>query len=232
MATLQADVAAGEPAAAQAAWLTAHLTWLQIGQDDGAYGAFGDLGRQIDGTAAGLVGGTADPGFSGFHKVELDLWTRHDLGAAGTDTAALAALVGRLTPARVRADLSLSAASVAAWTLRSHEVLEDALRDSLSGDDDYGSGTDLASVTADTAATREVLTLLAPLITPRAPYLLGIASGRLRTLTAAVTATQVSGRWVAVEALPATQRRRVDAAIGAALETLARVPDLLALGGT
>ena len=27
-------------------------------------------------------------------------------------------------------------------------------------------------------------------------------------------------------------RRRVDAAIGAALETLARVPDLLALGGT
>jgi hypothetical protein len=30
--------------------LTAHLTWLKIGQDDGAYGAFGELGRAIDGT--------------------------------------------------------------------------------------------------------------------------------------------------------------------------------------
>ena len=87
-------------------------------------------------------------------------------------------------------------------------------------------------LTADVSVTRGMLRLLSPLITPRAPYLLGIASGRLRTLTAAVAATQVSGRWVAVEALPATQRRRVDAAIGAALETLARVPDLLALGGT
>jgi iron uptake system EfeUOB component EfeO/EfeM len=232
VAALRAAIAAGDLAGAQAAWLPAHLTWLSIGQDDGAYGAFGDLGRQIDGTAAGLVRGVSDPGFTGFHKVEYDLWHRGDLGAAAADTARLAALVSRLTPARIAADLSLGAASVSAWTLRSHEVLEDALRDSLSGDDDYGSGTDLASVTADVAATREVLHLLAPLISPRAPYLVGTARGQLRTLDAAATATQVDGRWVAVSALPALARERINAAAGAALETLARVPDLLALGGT
>jgi hypothetical protein len=85
--------------------------------------------------------------------VELDLWTRHDVSAAAGDAAGLAALVARLTPARIAADLPVDAASLSAWTHRSHEVLEDALRDSLTGDDDYGSATDLASVTADEAPT-------------------------------------------------------------------------------
>jgi high-affinity iron transporter len=232
VAALRAAIGAGDLAGAQSAWLTAHLTWLAIGQDDGAYGAFGDLGREIDGPAAGLVGGVADPGFTGFHKVELDLWARGDLGAAAAGAARLAGLVAKLTSARIVADLSLDAGSLSAWTLRSHEVLEDALRDSLTGDDDYGSGTDLASVTADVAATREVLHLLAPLISPRAPYLLGTASGQLRALSSAITATQVDGRWVAVTTVPAAQRERVNAALGAALETLSRVPDLLAPGNT
>lgn len=233
---LQGAIVAGDLAGARADWLTAHLSWLDIGQDDGAYGAFGDLGREIDGTAAGLVGGVGDPAFTGFHKVELDLWGGAGASgvpaAAGSDAARLAALVARLTPPRITADLSLGVASLAAWTLRSHEVLEDALRDSMTGDDDYGSGTDLASVTADITATREVLRLLTPLITPRAPYLLGTVSTQIRSLVSAVTATQVDGHWVAVTAIPATRREHINAALGAALETLSRVPDLLALGGT
>jgi hypothetical protein len=65
VATLVATVIAGDLAGAKSAWLTAHLTWLKIGQDDGAYGAFGELGPAIDGTAAGLVLGIADPHFTG-----------------------------------------------------------------------------------------------------------------------------------------------------------------------
>ena len=84
VATLADDLRGGDVAAAESDWLTAHLTWLDIGQDDGAYGAFGDLGRQIDGTAAGLVHGTADPGFTGFHRIEFDLWTRDDIAAAAS----------------------------------------------------------------------------------------------------------------------------------------------------
>ena len=73
--------------------MTAHLAWLDIGQDDGAYGCFGALGGEIDGTAAGLVGGTASPQFTGFHKIELDLWTDGNLTAAAADTATLQQLV-------------------------------------------------------------------------------------------------------------------------------------------
>lgn len=68
LGTLNARLAAADVPGAKAAWLAAHLSWLRIGQDDGAYGAFGGIGRQIDGTAAGLVDGTADPAFTGFTR--------------------------------------------------------------------------------------------------------------------------------------------------------------------
>lgn len=232
VAALRAALGSGEVAEAEAAWLTAHLTWLSIGQDDSAYGAFGELGRQIDGTTAGLPGGAANPRFTGFHRVELDLWGRHDVAAASRDAATLAGLVQRLGRVSLVTALPATRLGVTNWTLRCHEVLEDALRDTLSGSDDEGSGTGLASVTADVAATRELLGLLAPLLAPRAPSLVGRADRQLDAVTAAIAATRSDGRWVAVSALPREQRERVDAAVGAALETLARVPDLLAVGTT
>jgi len=230
VATLVTTVDAGDLAGAESAWLTAHLTWLRIGQDDGAYGAFGELGRQIDGTAAGLVLGTASPDFTGFHKVELDLWTNHDLTAAGADAAKLQALVGALVKRRLAKELPTSVIGLIDWTLRCHEILEDGLRDSLSGNDDYGSGTDLASLTADVAATREVLGLLAPLVAPSSPHLVGRALRELAGLIDAVDATRQDGQWVAASALPLSERERVNAATGAVLETLAPVPDLLQIG--
>ena len=83
--------------------------------------------------------------------------------------------------------------------LRTHEILEDALRDELSGEDDYGSGTDMASVEADVDGTRELLSLLAPLLRPRAPDLMSTVTAQLDTLDAALSATQVDGQWVAVD---------------------------------
>lgn len=225
VAALSSAVADGSMQAARAAWLPAHLTWLQIGQDDGAYGIFGAMGRKIDGTAAGLVKGTSDRGFTGFHKIELDLWKRQDLAAAGADTAALAQSVRTL--AREFPGITISLTDL---PLRCHEILEDALRDTLSGADDYGSGTGFASVLADVAGTREILGVLASLITPRSPYLVHTARDQLNRLTAALAATRSGGRWIAVAKVSLTKREDVDGAIGAVLETLAPVPDLLRIG--
>jgi high-affinity iron transporter len=230
VAALQSAVDAGKQANAESDWLTAHETWLQVGQDDGAYGAFGELGRQIDGTAAGLAGGASSPDFTGFHKIELDLWTRHDLSAAQTDTARLVALVTTLSQMRLSTVLPATTLGLTNWTLRCHEVLEDALRDSLSGDDDYGSHTDLESLTADVSVTRYLLGLLAPLLEPRAPALVGTARGQLTYLDGVITSSGDDG--VAIAALPTLTRERVNAATDAALETLSRVPDLLRIGTT
>ncbi len=229
---LSAAIGSGSQAAARSAWLAAHLTWLEIGQDDGAYGAFGALGGEIDGLAAGHPLGTADPGFTGFHRVEFDLWTRRDLSAAATDTARLQALLAQLMKTPLSTDLPATATGIGNWLLRPHEVLEDALRDSLTADDDYGSGSDLASITADVAAVRVLLSELAPGLKLFSPHLIGQATSQLDALMGAVDATRVHGAWVPIQNLPVRQRQQVDADVGAALETLAPIPDLLTSTGT
>ena len=229
---LSAAIGSGRLAAARSAWLTAHLTWLEIGQDDGAYGAFGALGGEIDGLAAGHPLGTADPGFTGFHRVEFDLWTRGDLRAAASDTATLQTLLAKLIKAPLSTYLPATATGIGNWLLRPHEVLEDALRDSLTADDDYGSGTDLASISADVAAVRVLLSELAPGLKLFSPHLLGQATGQLDALMGAIDATRVQGAWVPIANLPVRQRQQVDADVGAALETLAPIPDLLTSTGT
>jgi Imelysin len=238
LTTLQSQVAAlitaissGSLAQAQSAWLAAHLTWLDIGQDDGAYGAFGELGRQIDGTAAGLVGGTASPDFTGFHKVELDLWTDQNLVSAAGDAGELRTLVDQLVAVPLASELPATPNGIATLVLRPHEILEDANRDSLTAADDYGSGSDLASLTADIAATDEFLTVLAPVIDAQAPGLIGRADGELDALSAAISATTVDGTLPGIESLPTTQREQIDADVGAALETLAPIPDLITSTG-
>lgn len=225
--TLQADILVNDVAAAKTAWLTAHLTWLRIGEDNGAYGCFGGLGRHIDGTAAGLPGGTSDTAFTGFHKVELDLWSAESPVNADVDAANLANYVQRLQNRPLKRALPPDAEGIEGWILRSHEVIEDAVRDSLSGNDDYGSGTDAAAVMADAAATRKIVALLTPLINSRSKHLASRAQHQLRTLTAAAEQTRRGGRWVAIKAMPRLQHERLNAAAGAADETLAPVPDLL-----
>ena len=224
---LRAAAAAGNLQQAQAAWLTAHMTWLQIGQDDNAYGAFGELGERIDGQAAGLPGATANRDFTGFHKVELDLWRRNDTQAAAVDTAVLASLTARLTPHIVERDLPLTAIGLDSWILRCHEILEDALRDSLTQNDDYGSNSDLASLAADVSATKEMLGLLAPLIEPRAPQLVPAANRELATLSEEITSAggPVSGR--SLLSLSQRTREGLNSATGALVETLAPVSDLM-----
>jgi Imelysin len=231
VAALAAATGSGNLAKARSDWLTAHLTWLEIGQDDGAYGAFGVLGGDIDGLAVGHPRGTADPGFTGFHRIEFDLWTKHDLAAAATDTATLQRLL-TLVKVPLSTYLPATATGIGNWLLRPHEVLEDALRDSLTADDDYGSHTELASIVADVKAVRTLLSDLTPAIDPVAPHLVGDASAELDALTGAIDATHVKGAWTSVQDLPIRQRQQIDADVGAALETLAPIPDLLTSTGS
>jgi len=226
-----AAIASGDLAGARSAWLTAHLTWLEIGQDDGAYGAFGDLGGKIDGLAAGHVRGTADPGFTGFHRIEFDLWRRRDLRAAAADTTVLRDLLGRLMKVPLSTYLPADANGIGSWLLRPHEALEDAMRDSLSGNDDYGSGTSLASVTADVTAVRTMLAELRPGLDLFSPGLVRSAYSQLDALGRALRATRVNGAWVSVRRLAVSPREQVNADLGAALETLAPIPDLLTSTG-
>jgi iron uptake system EfeUOB component EfeO/EfeM len=232
VAQLSEGIGSGDMAQARSDWLAAHLTWLEIGQDDGAYGCFGSLGGQIDGLAAGHRLGTAAPDFTGFHRIEFDLWNKHDLEAAARGTTVLQRLLTQLLKHPMSAYLPATATGIGGWVLRPHEVLEDALRDSLSSDDDYGSNSDLASLTADMAAVRQMLSDLAPGLRRVAPHLIVHARTELSALNRATLATGARDVRTPLASLPVRARQQIDADLDAALETLAPLPDLITSTGS
>lgn len=212
--TLRGALAAGNLDTARADWLPAQLTWEQVGA---AYDSFGDLADAIDGEPDGLPGGVSDPGFSGLRRLEYGLW--HEQSAA--TLAPIADKLGQ-DVATLREQFPTITADPADLPLRAHEILEDALRDKLTGRSDQGAGTGYQETLADVAGTRVVLDELAPLLDKRRPQLVGTAKAELDTLDQALRATTGSP-----ETAPLSRRQQVDAAIGQALETLSLVPDLL-----
>lgn len=116
--------------------------------------------------------------------------------------------------------------------IRVHEMLEDALRDHLSEIDDEGGHAEFEETFADPQVAGTVLHELSPLITSRDPGLIPAALEQMGTLHRALMATYVNGSWEPSTDASLSVRQHVDAAIGALLEMLAIVPDLLEVAPT
>ncbi|WP_236792381.1 iron uptake transporter permease EfeU [Amycolatopsis sp. GM8] len=211
---LRAALSGGDVGGAKVDWLQAQLTWERVGA---AYGSFGDLADAIDGQPNGLADGVNDKDFTGLRRIEYGLWH----GQSAADLAPIADQLGQ-DLATLRQKLPAITADPADLPIRAHEILEDALRDKLSGNSDQGAGSAYQETLADVEATRVVLDELTPLVNARRAGLVAAAKTDLDTLEAALNATTASPRTA-----PPAQRQRVNAAIGQALETLAPIPDLL-----
>jgi high-affinity iron transporter len=218
-ARLRADLAAGDTRAARADWLTAHLTYSSLGA---AYGTFADYDSRIDGRDDGLPGGADDPAFTGFHRIEHGLWHGASAAALLPYADRLAGDVTALRKAFPTQDFDPSD-----LPLRSHEILENTLQFELTGDTDEGSGSNLATADANLAGTRELLTVLRPLITARAPGRLPVVDADIARLQALLDAAHKGAAWTPVERLDTIARARIDGATGQLLEDLAPIPDLL-----
>ena len=221
VATLAKDLQGGNLTAARIDWLAAQLDWEKVGA---SYDSFGDDGLAVDGLPGGLVNGVKDKAFTGVHRLEYGLWH-------GQSAASLLPVAGALATGVATVQRNLTSADLAGdptnLPIRAHEILEDALRDHLSGLDDQGSGAAFPETYADLQVTREVLGELAPLIDARSPRLLPTAKAQMSTLQQALLATREHGRWTSLSAASLSARQHVDGAIGALLETLSSVPDLL-----
>jgi high-affinity iron transporter len=218
---IQADLRRNDLAAAKQDWLTAQLDWERVGA---SYDSFGSLGLAVDGLPDGLPGGVTDNNFTGLHRLEYGLWHNQSaatlLPVAATLASNVAVVQHNLTSANLAGD-------PANLPIRAHEILEDALRDHLSGIDDQGGGAAFPETYADVQVTTAVLGYLAPLINARQPGLPDIADDQLDILNAALLSTRVDGHWESLGTAPLAAREQVDAAIDAVLGTLSAVPDLL-----
>jgi len=223
---IRADLTRGDLGAAKAVWLTAQQDWERVGA---SYDSFGDAGVAVDGLPDGLPGGVNNPQFTGLRRLEYGLWHGQSAARLIPVTDTLAAAV-----AAVRKDLTSddSAGDPTSLPLRSHEILEDALRDHLSGLDDQGAEAAYAMTYADTQVTRTLIGELGPLITSRDHTLVATATAELDTLQHALTATQRDGHWQPATGIDLAHRQAVNGAVGALLETLSAVPSLLEVRST
>jgi len=214
--TLASDVQRGNLAAARRDWLRAHLTYETLGA---AYDAFGNFDDEIDGRADAL--GVSNPQWTGFYRLEYGLWHGQSAGELAPYASKLAADVRSLLAAWPTMEIPLIDIG-----LRTHEILENALEFQLTGHDDYGSGTTLATTLANIQGTRELLSLLHPLLVTRYPGLPGVYTWLDRLQTLLEAEHQPDGTWVPVAQLPASAREEIDAACSQALQELAPIASI------
>ena len=189
-----------------------------------AYDAFGDLDGVINGRPAGLPGGVRDPGFTGFHRVELALWQPGSTSPAERrrQTDALADAVGDL-----RDQLANTQLDPLTFSIRAHEIAENLLRPVLTGDADFGSHSDLATVAAGLDGARVVLDLVRKPLRSRYPHVKRLFRevDRARHLMARLARGPLGRR--AIADWPVGQRQRVDAVVAELAERLAPVASVL-----
>ena len=214
--TLAGDVQRGDLTAARGAWLPAHLTYETLGA---AYDAFGTFDDEIDGRADAL--GVTNPQWTGFYRLEYGLWHGQSAGELAPYASKLVADEKSLIAAWPTMEIPLIDVG-----LRTHEILENALEFQLTGHDDYGSGTTLATTLANIQGTRELLSLLHPLLATRYPGLPGVYTWLNRLQALLEAEHQAGGAWVPVSQLPESARQDIDAACSQALQELAPIASI------
>jgi len=114
--------------------------------------------------------------------------------------------------------------------LRTHEILENTLQFQLSGELDEGSGDELALGWADVQGTQLSLASLRTLLRASDPGLLAdLTAGLNRMEDAFKSYEHADGTWTPLSALTTLQRERLDGQLGALLQQLDLVPDVLDL---
>lgn len=195
-------------------WLAAHLEYERLGA---AYDAFGDLDQAINGLPVGLPRGIHDPRWTGFHRIEYGLWH-------GESTAVIRPLVDTLATDVTRLERRFRQVQIDPLTLttRAHEIVENALQFSLTGEDDYGSNSGLATVRANLDGTTAVLRLLAPVLRRQHTNVQPIDAG-IAHAESLLDAQDHDGTWTPLPRLSRTDREQLDAAISELAELLSPI---------
>jgi high-affinity iron transporter len=221
-AALQRALQAGERAAAMSSWAATWSDYLHLG----AVYLNGEAeieNRAIDGTAGELPGGASDPRFTGLHRLEMGLWSGE----------ALSSLIG--FDVRLQHDLRSMRGVVARVTItpleyatRSHEILEDAQRDLLSGMDVPWSHQGVLGTAAGVAATEEVFHTLEPLLSGR-ENTEGEVRVELLTLHGMLAAIRARhhGRYPALPEMGIYEHEQLNGYVAGALSALEEMPGTL-----
>jgi iron uptake system component EfeO len=212
---LASAVAAGNVPAAKSAWLTAHLEYESLGA---AYGAFGDSDGAINGAPASGTTALNDPELTGFHRIEAMLWSGLPPPQILPYANQLVHDVTTLRTAFITAQIPTLDVG-----LRAHEILENAIQFELTASTDAGSGTNIATISANLVGTREALAPLLPLLKTRFPGLSSTEQWLDRSTALVASYHHADGSWTPVQQLSTSERETLDATLDQTVELLASV---------
>lgn len=219
---LASALAANNRAAAQGAWRSTYASYMRLGA---VYltGEVATLNQKINGNPGGLQGSAASSEFSGLHRIEYGLW-----GMTAPQTLLGSARQLKIDVHKLKGLLPRVSITPLEYATRAHEILEDAVRDLLSGTDVPLSGEGVLATDAGLGATKEVFQTLRPLLKGRENVSL-IVPPELASLQSAMSslADEHGGVLPSNGALTQQQSELLNSRMGAALEALAQVPGAL-----
>jgi len=216
VAALRATLARGDRASSERAWNAAFFDFMHLGADYNLLPA--GLTNQI----AEVPSQLGSSHFPGLHRIEMGLWTGQPLRTLLPVAAGVARASHELT--RVLPSVPIG---ILAYTLRIHEILEDAQRDLMNGTEVPWSGSGVEGTEAGVIATRELLATVKPIAQGRDNSYGESENWLVQLQKVLVSTRRANGTWPTLRQLTMLQHERIDGTLAGALGALEQVPQTL-----
>jgi iron uptake system component EfeO len=210
-------VKAGDVAKAKALFPVARTYWERI---EPVAEIFGDLDPKIDGREEVVAEGME---FTGFHRIEKDLWVTGDISKSGPMADRLMADIKEIVAKADAEQLSpLNLANGA------KELLDEVATGKITGEEDRYSHTDLWDFDANVEGSKAAVAALRPALEQRDPALVKTLDTEFANVEAALAKFQVGDGWKLHDQLTEADKKGLSDAVNALAEPVSKVAAVVA----
>jgi iron uptake system component EfeO len=212
-----AAVKAGDVAKAKELFPIARTYWERI---EPVAEIFGDLDPKIDGREEVVEEGME---FTGFHRIEKDLWVTGDISKSGPMADRLMADINEIV-AKANAE-KLSPLHLANGA---KELLDEVATGKITGEEDRYSHTDLWDFNANVEGSKAAIAALRPVLEERAPDLVKQLDTEFANVDAALSKHRAGDGWKLHNQLSQDELKDLSDAINALAEPISKVAAVVA----
>ncbi|MGW2152609.1 iron uptake system protein EfeO [Nonomuraea sp. NPDC001699] len=210
-------VKAGEIAKAKELYPVARTYWERI---EPVAEIFGDLDPAIDAREADLADGEE---WTGFHRIEKDLWIKKDVSKDGPVADKLIADVKTIVEKSNTAELTpLNLANGAKG------LLDEVASGKITGEEDIWSHTDLWDFDANLQGSKAAVQSLRPVLEERSPDLVKTLDEKFAAADAALGAHRKGDGWKLHDELSKAELKALSDAINALAEPISKIAPVIA----
>ena len=212
-------IAAGDLAKAKTVYAASRNGYEQL---EPVAELFPDLDSAMDARADDWPQAEADPDFTGWHRIEYELFAKGDTAAAAPFAVRLAADAKSL-----QTQVAALTIDPAVMTGGAAALIEEAAQTKITGEEDRYSGVSLIDLSANVAGSEKIVELLTPLLQAANPTLLTAIQGDFATLHASMDTYESGTTYVDYGQVTAADRAKLQGQLAQLSEDLAQIPGAL-----